>query len=220
MLRNATTVRNLFAAAVVMLIVSVAPVAQSDIYHYLADDGTHHFTTHRMSGMELIEVIRAPGSSSSSTSSNRSSSDDDDDDDSGSSHSSRDYDAYDDIIREASEAFDVPFELIKAVIRAESAFNRRAVSRAGAQGLMQLMPGTAEFLGVDDSFDARQNIFGGTRYLRMMSDRYNGDINLVLSAYNAGPGNVDTTDGIPFQATRRYCRTVYRYYQEYLSQSQ
>ena len=81
---------------------------------------------------------------------------------------------------------------------------------------MQLMPGTAEEMGVDDSFDPRDNIFGGTRYLRWLADRYDGDINLVLSGYNAGPGAVESNGGIPYEATRRYVQTVYRYYQEYL----
>ena len=132
----------------------------------------------------------------------------------------RSHSAYDGIIREASERFDIPFEFIKAVIRVESAFNPGAVSHAGAEGLMQLMPPTAEELGVTNSFDPEQNIMGGTRYLRYLSDRYDGNINLVLSGYNAGPGRVQQYGGIPFEATRRYVQNVYRYYQEYLAVSE
>ena len=186
--------------------------AAAEIYHYVDDDGHHHFTTYRMRGMELIDVVGgqasepAPARRSSSRRSSRT--------------RSYDHSAFDSLIREASERYDLPFEFIKAVIKAESAFNPRAVSRTGAQGLMQLMPGTAEGLGVEDAFEPRQNIMGGTLYLRQLADRYDGDINLVLSGYNAGPGAVARNEGIPYEATRRYIQTVYRYYQEYLAESE
>ncbi|MDX9723336.1 MAG: lytic transglycosylase domain-containing protein, partial [Myxococcota bacterium] len=125
-------------------------------------------------------------------------------------------DAYDGLIREAAQTNELPFEFIKAVIKVESNFNPNAVSRVGAMGLMQLMPGTAEEMGVEDAFDPRQNIFGGSKYLRLMTNRYDGDINLVLSSYNAGPGNVDKVDGIPFEETRAYVQAVYSWYQHYL----
>ena len=127
----------------------------------------------------------------------------------------RDQTTHDHLIREASEAYELPFAFIKAVIKIESNFNTHAVSRVGAMGLMQLMPGTAGDMGVTDAFDARQNIFGGTRYLRLMANRYNGDINLVLAAYNAGPGNVDKVSGIPFESTRGYVKNVYHWYKKY-----
>jgi hypothetical protein len=112
-------------------------------------------------------------------------------------------------IQEAAQKYGLAPQLIEAVIKAESGFRVNAVSVAGAQGLMQLMPATAKGLGVTDSFDIRQNIDGGTRYLRQMFDLFGGDIRLALSAYNAGPGNVQKYGGeVPFSETRRYVARV------------
>lgn len=114
-------------------------------------------------------------------------------------------------INRAAQKYGVAPELIRAVIQAESSFNPQAVSPAGAQGLMQLMPATAQELGVDDSFDPSQNIMGGTRYLRSLLDRYDGDLNKALAAYNWGMGNLDrSTGGIPAE-TRNYQSRVHQY---------
>ena len=116
---------------------------------------------------------------------------------------------YDNLIREASNRYGVGFELIKAVIHAESAFDPFALSRVGAQGLMQLMPETARGLGVRNAFDPRENVLGGTHYLRKMLERYNHDLKLSLAAYNAGPTTVDRTGGVPpYSETRNYIRRV------------
>ena len=98
---------------------------------------------------------------------------------------------YDRIIADASERYGVEPSLVKAVIHAESAYDPLAISRAGAKGLMQLMDATAEWLGVTDPFDPRQNIFGGTRFLAHLVDRYEGNEAVALAAYNAGPGRID-----------------------------
>lgn len=118
----------------------------------------------------------------------------------------------DDIFEEASETYNVPISLVKAVAKAESNFNADAVSSAGAQGVMQLMPATAKSLGVNDSFDAYENIMGGTKYLGQLLDKYDGDVSLALAGYNAGMGNVAKYGGVPpFTETKNYIEKVMDY---------
>jgi soluble lytic murein transglycosylase-like protein len=108
-------------------------------------------------------------------------------------------------IREAAQRYGVPEELVSAVIRVESGFNVRAVSRKGARGLMQLMPGTAAILGVSDSFDPAENIDGGVRHLRGLLDMYGNNLPFALAAYNAGAGAVNKHGGIPpYPETQAY----------------
>jgi len=121
-------------------------------------------------------------------------------------------------IDEASEKFGVESSLIKAVIRAESAFNQKATSSKGAQGLMQLMPYTADYLSVKDAYDPEDNIFGGTKYLSMMLKRFNNNIQHALAAYNAGPENVDAYNGVPpFEETKNFVKKVMTFYNQYKS---
>jgi soluble lytic murein transglycosylase-like protein len=127
----------------------------------------------------------------------------------------RHHETFDPLIRTASRAHGVPAALVKAVIAAESSFDAGAVSPKGAMGLMQLMPGTARDLGVDDAFESDQNVQGGTRYLRELYDRY-GDWLRTLAAYNAGPEAVDRYDGVPpYTETREYVKRVLSYYRRF-----
>ena len=116
---------------------------------------------------------------------------------------------YSNLFAEAARTYGVDPRLVVAVARRESAFNPNAVSRVGACGLMQLMPATARVLGISDIFDARQNVFGGTQYLKQLLDTYNGDIDRTLAAYNAGPGAVEKYSGVPpFAETRAYVASI------------
>lgn len=121
----------------------------------------------------------------------------------------------DEIVGKASRRYQVDPGLIKAVIKAESNFNPNAVSPAGARGLMQLMPGTARGLGVTDSFNPEQNVMAGTRYLRQMLDRYDGNLESALAAYNWGPGNVDKRGNFLPRETREYLVKVKSLYSDY-----
>ena len=121
-------------------------------------------------------------------------------------------DSMDAIFEEAAALYQVPLNLLKAVGKAESGFDASAVSIAGAQGVMQLMPSTAQALGVTDPFDAKSNIFGGAKYISDLLKQYGGEIDLTLAAYNAGSGNVAKYGGVPpFEETRNYIQKVRSY---------
>ena len=124
------------------------------------------------------------------------------------------------VVNSASAAYHLDPDLVNSVIHAESAFNTRAVSPKGARGLMQLMPSTANALGVNNSFDPQENVGGGSQYLRELLERYNYDVVKALAAYNAGPERVDQYGGVPpFRETRAYvARIVHDYNQKKIAQ--
>lgn len=120
---------------------------------------------------------------------------------------------YNNIIREAANKYGVDENLIHSIIKMESNYNPKVKSHAGAAGLMQLMPVTAREVGVTDRYDIRQNIFGGTAYFSKMLKNQNGNVQLALASYNAGPGNVRKYGGIPpFKETQNYVRKVMEHY--------
>jgi len=123
---------------------------------------------------------------------------------------------YHGIIQQAGRRHGVEPAMIKAIIMAESSYNPRAISSRGAVGLMQLMPITADSMGVKDRFDPEHNIDGGVRYFKHMLERFDGDTRLALAAYNAGARKVRKYNGIPpFQTTRSYIDKVFQYYRRY-----
>lgn len=216
-----SSMRTLTTTFALTAFVLLASPASADLYKYRTKDGEVIITTSKRADLELVEVVSSskPSKAKSSQSNAKVAT-------STGAHQQTQptlrlaerEDAYDDIIREASAAYDVPFGFIKGVIRVESNFNPNAVSHAGAMGLMQLMPRTAASLNVTNAYDPRQNVFGGAKFLRILIDRYNGDINLILAAYNAGDAAVARYDGIPYPQTRGYVASVFRWYQHYAAQ--
>lgn len=130
-------------------------------------------------------------------------------------------DAPPDQIDKAAALYKIPSELVRAVIMAESAGDASAISHRGAIGLMQLMPHTAGEMYVADPVDPAQNIYGGTRYLRLLANQFKGDMLLTVAAYNAGPDAVRKYGGVPpFEETRQYCKKVMGYYQQLKREAQ
>jgi soluble lytic murein transglycosylase-like protein len=124
-----------------------------------------------------------------------------------------DRDGVERLVREAAERHQVDPALVRAVIETESNWNPSAVSRKGALGLMQLIPGTAQRFGVNDAFSPKQNVDAGVKYLKILLERYNGNLDLALAAYNAGEGAVDRAHGIPaYRETRNYVQKVQEAY--------
>ena len=174
----------------IIIFITVIPV-YADIYMYIDSEGVLHFTNTPTSPYYKIYIREKPKWSSNTNST----------------------DKYDHFIEEASKRHGVSFPLIKALIKAESDFNPRAVSKAGALGLMQIMPKTANALKMKDPFDPLDNIMGGTYYFKQLIDKYGGELQLALAAYNAGPDVVDNYNGIPpLKETENYVKKVIEYF--------
>jgi soluble lytic murein transglycosylase-like protein len=191
--------------AIVILLCAVAyftafaQVVHSDIYRYTDSEGVIHITNvptdngapYVLVIREKRVIIKIPAAARTSD--------------------------YEDMINRASEKYNVDSTLVKAVIKAESNFNHKAVSPVGARGLMQLMPATAASLQVADSFHPESNIDGGVRYLRYLSNLFNGNLPLVLAAYNAGENTVMRYNNSipPYRETQTYVKRVLHYLDQY-----
>jgi len=187
---------TLFLSLIVVLLSTVEPL-NADIYFYTDKNGVRHFTNVPTSS-DYRPYIREPRRRRPTAwrvFNNK---------------------KYDNIITMASQNHGVSFPLIKAIIRAESGFNHRAVSKKGALGLMQLMPENVRLLRIKDPFDPWENIMGGTQFFKKQLHHYNGKVKLALAAYNAGPNAVDHYKGIPpYAETRNYVKKVIRFYKAY-----
>jgi soluble lytic murein transglycosylase-like protein len=189
-----------FLAAVLAVAILFPSGAFADIYKYVDNEGVIHFTNVPTDGKYKLFYREKPVHFQPNLGSQ--------------------IEKYDPLIFKAAEKYNVDYKLIKAVIKAESNFNPQAVSRAGARGLMQLMPRTAYALQVKDSFQPEENIEGGVRYLRYLLNLFQGDLYLSLAAYNAGENAVISYSGVPpYRETRTYVQRVLRFYQDYSKES-
>ncbi len=172
----------------------------AEIFRYQAPDGSVHYSNVPVEGGYRPYTIRSNVGFSRLRSS-----------------SPRDRSRYYRMIDDTALKYRLDPALIRAVVKAESDYDPKAVSSAGALGLMQLMPGTAQDLAVHNPFDPEENVRGGVQYLRYLLDRFNGDTSLALAAYHAGEQNVDRHNGIPpIAATRTYVKRVLNFHQGYL----
>jgi len=192
------TARSAISFAIgIVIVLFIIDVSSGDIYRYRDKNGVWHFTNIKNDKRYKLYIrtsLKKPA----------------------------DYiREYSTIINQASRRFGIESSLIKAVIKAESDFDYKAVSRKGARGLMQLMPETMDQMEVKDPFNPEENIFGGTRYLSLLLERFNNNKKLALAAYNAGPERVEKYQGVPpFPETKSFISKVLNYYFKYRSENE
>jgi soluble lytic murein transglycosylase len=180
---------------VLILLFSAGQSVHGDIYRYIDENGVMHFTNTPTSSTQKFKLFLREKPKINSRYSTK---------------------KYDDIIANASRQYDVSFPLLKAIIKAESGFDPRAVSKKGAKGLMQIMPENFKPLGIKDPFDPSQNIHAGARYFKQMYDRFKGKLALSLAAYNAGPTAVERYKTVPpYEETEEYVERVLKFYYNY-----
>jgi soluble lytic murein transglycosylase-like protein len=182
--------------AMVMVLLSSAPL-RADIYMYVDRDGVVHFTNAPTASENDYRVyVKEKKIYSSQIYSPKS---------------------FEDYIRQASDRYGISYPLLKAIIKAESDFNPRAVSKKGAMGLMQIMPENIKAMNISNPFDPLENILGGARYFREMLDRFEGHLPLSLAAYNAGPTAVERYNNQipPYKETEDYIERVLKFYSSY-----
>lgn len=179
--------------------------SSAEIYEYVDSDGISHFTNLKSRGKGYRRIVFAGRTARAPHTTSR----------------PRDlspdrYSRYDGYLAEAARLYQLPIAFLRAVMHVESGFDPNVVSVDGAMGLMQLMPFTAEKMGVLDPFDPRQNILGGARFLRILANQWNGDLVLTVASYNAGSGAVERYGGVPpYGETRRYVNRVLSHYYAY-----
>ena len=175
----------------VLCISAAAPSAQADIYMFIDSQGVLHFTNAPTSSQYRLYIKERPKPAVVTK-------------------------KYDGFIQEASNTFGLSFSLLKAMIRVESNFNSRAISKKGALGLMQIMPQNLQAFDIQDPYDPKDNIMGGARYFKSLMERFEGKLPLALAAYNAGPTIVDKYKRIPpIKETKDYVKKVMKYFYLY-----
>jgi soluble lytic murein transglycosylase-like protein len=202
-----------------LAISSLLSVAQADIYSYTDEDGVVHFTNEKPTGKskkKWKKVMNEDPDDGTKASAKRGTCERCDVV-AAKDNSSERYSRYDEYILEAADLYKIPIPLIRAVIHVESSYDPRVVSSMGARGLMQLMPEVCEDMGVENVHDPRENILGGTRLLRVLANRYDGDLVLTIAAYHAGMGSLAKYGNSvpPYKHTRKYLRMVLKQYYRY-----
>ena len=175
----------------ILLLFTAVPAVLADIYMFIDSQGVLHFTNAPTTSQYTLYIKERPKPAAATK-------------------------KYDGIIQEASKKFGLSFSLIKAIIKVESDFDSRAVSKKGALGLMQIMPENLQAFNIRDPYDPRDNILGGARYFKSLIERFEGKLPLALAAYNAGPTIVDKYRNIPpIQETEDYVKKIMKYFYLY-----